>query len=376
MTLTLREKLNGYQLFHSFVSPHTDRTLKPFIYRDNVMQPPWLKLVEEIEDFNRYNLKTSPSLKFKRDILHDHNYLGSREIVPESYGVHYSPHSNIVVRVEEQEKEPNSSKITTNITSVDNNSVSETDKLNENKSCRAELRPSGRSHIGEDNIMEDELEEEPSDKDTSHIEESTNEARKIGKGNEGKAERENEGNVFQNKDDKREGKEKIREFFRTKDKLSSGRTIDFCYVREEHIRAINTLVEELFWPNINMKECLLYPEFTVVALCGKLVVGLGAMVPNPSKPNETYITFLCTRQHWRGAGVGSFMLYHLMAACQGCHISLHCSVSRHAALGLYFQLGFKVQCVVLNFYKPYLGSHPRADMSPHAFYLKYTRDSN
>lgn len=313
MTLTLREKLNGYRLFQSFVSPYTDRTLKPFIFRDNAMCPPWMKLIEEIVHFKQETLKKTPSEKMRLVVLHDHNY------------------------------------------------ASNTERMQPNENKR-EFEQNDASHVEKEKSLE-EIKRDPSDyEDSMQMEEKNKEEKR----KEDKAQCEREGNVFKNKEDK----------IRTKDKLSLERTIDFCYVREEHIRPINTLVEEHFWPNINMAECLLYPEFTVVALYKKLVVGLGAMVPHPSKPNETYITFLATRRHWQQAGIGSFMLYHLIATCQSAHITLHCSVSRMDALNLYFKFGFKVQCVVLNFYKPYLCSHPDVDMSPHAYCLKYSRNIN
>lgn len=344
MTLTLKEKLNGCEIFHFFVSPYTDRTLKPFIYRDNAMRPHWLQLLEEIEHFEREKLR-KPHLESLLNLLHDHSY--------------FKPFSNV-------------SEISTTYSQIQSHKLTEadSDKEKENKGTVriTELPPDDGSHVKDDK----EHTAYPCDDKSSTIQkekimDKTNLVR--GKGREYE-EYEKEGN----KGDKREGT-KIKENGLTKNKLSSKRTIDFCYVREEHIRAINTLVGEHFWPNISMKECTLYPEFTVVALCKKLVVGLGAMIPNPNKHNETYITFLATRRCWQNAGIGSFMLYHLIATCQSTHITLHCSVSRFKALNLYFKFGFKVQCVVLNFYKPYLSSHPDVDMSPHAYFLKYSRNS-
>ncbi|KAL1461421.1 hypothetical protein WDU94_013321 [Cyamophila willieti] len=247
------------------------------------------------------------------------------------------------------------------------------EKENNGSERKEELRPDDRFQAQDKKLKTPCDDKEIKDKDNE------NKTYLEGKGNQDKGQCEKEGNMSENNEYESKGiEEKIRENIPTKNKLSSAvrRTIDFCYVREEHIRAINTLVAEHFWPNISMEECILYPEFTVVALCKKLVVGLGAMIPNPSKHNETYITFLATRNHWENAGIGSFMLYHLIATCQSTHITLHCSVSRYKALNLYFKFGFKVQCVVLNFYKPYLSAHPNPDMSPHAYFLKYSRNIN
>lgn len=58
-------------------------------------------------------------------------------------------------------------------------------------------------------------------------------------------------------------------------------------------------------------ESLSYPDFTVVALYKKLVIGCGFLVPDVSH-NEAYISFLAVRKEWQRAGIASFMLYHLV----------------------------------------------------------------
>ena len=42
-----------------------------------------------------------------------------------------------------------------------------------------------------------------------------------------------------------------------------------------------------------------------------LVIGFGFMVPDV-KYNEAYISFLFTHPEWRGAGIATFTLYHLI----------------------------------------------------------------
>lgn len=380
MSLTLREKLNGSRFFDFFVSPYTVRTLKPFIYRDNVMNPPWLQLMEEIEHFDKKRLN-KPSFQLRMNFLHDHNYYNT--------GIPALVITDDEI-VENSERDPRDSFSTDTDTSMyeDNRedsdrteSADELDKGAEETFGPRDVGSPGREVVRESiNVEKEELEHKYPCDDKGliiheEIRDKTHAKGERGSEDETHCTEDKERNVFKNTEDIRE-RTKIRKIFPTKHKLSTQRTIDFCYVREEHIRAINTLVEEHFWPNINMKECTLYPEFTVVALYKKLVVGLGAMIPNPNKYNETYITFLVTRRYWQNAGIGSFMLYHLIESCQSTHITLHCSVSRFEALNLYFKFGFKVQCVVLNFYKPYLSSHPNVDISPHAYYLKYSRDIN
>lgn len=64
-------------------------------------------------------------------------------------------------------------------------------------------------------------------------------------------------------------------------------------------------------PGVDLSECLQYPDFSVVALYKKVVVGFGFMVPDV-KYNEAYISFLLVHPEWRRAGIGTFMIYHLI----------------------------------------------------------------
>lgn len=63
-----------------------------------------------------------------------------------------------------------------------------------------------------------------------------------------------------------------------------------------------------------MSECLSYPDFSVVALYKKLVIGCAFLVPNVSH-NEAYISYMAVRPEWQRAGIASFMLYHLTQVC-------------------------------------------------------------
>lgn len=62
---------------------------------------------------------------------------------------------------------------------------------------------------------------------------------------------------------------------------------------------------------MDLSECLQYPDFSVVVLYKKVVVGFGFMVPDV-KYNEAYISFLLVHPEWRRAGIGTFMIYHLI----------------------------------------------------------------
>lgn len=118
-----------------------------------------------------------------------------------------------------------------------------------------------------------------------------------------------------------------------------------------------------------MSECLSYPEFTIVALYKRLVVGCAFLVPDVGH-NDAYISFMAVRPGWQRAGIASFMLYHLTQTCMGKDITLHVSAT-NAAVCLYQKFGFKMEEVILDFYDKYLpiGSpHSR-----HAFFLRMKR---
>ncbi|KAI4468770.1 cysteine and glycine-rich protein 2 binding protein [Holotrichia oblita] len=87
--------------------------------------------------------------------------------------------------------------------------------------------------------------------------------------------------------------------------------IDYTYIQPSHIPAINSLCNQFFWPGIDLTECLQYPDFSCVVLYKKLIVGFALLVPNV-KFNESYMSFIFTRPGWRNAGIGKFMIYHLI----------------------------------------------------------------
>ena len=130
------------------------------------------------------------------------------------------------------------------------------------------------------------------------------------------------------------------------------RPIDYVYVQPHHIAAVSAMCREFFWPGIDRRasfesfctfsvlhfwnssstipvpscfcqpiscgglisavtECLEYPDFSCVVLYGHLIVGFAFMVPDVSY-NEAYVSYLFTHPEWRGAGIATFMLYHLI----------------------------------------------------------------
>uniref|UniRef100_A0A0K8UD80 Cysteine-rich protein 2-binding protein n=1 Tax=Bactrocera latifrons TaxID=174628 RepID=A0A0K8UD80_BACLA len=146
-------------------------------------------------------------------------------------------------------------------------------------------------------------------------------------------------------------------------------TIDFCYVRPNHIAAVNALLQTTFWPGIDMSECLRYPDYSVVALYKKLVVGCGFLVPDVGF-NEAYISFMAVRPNWQRCGIGTFMLYHLIQTCMSKDITLHVSASNPAVV-LYQKFGFKMEEVILDFYEKYLPINSKQSRT--AFFLRLLR---
>ncbi|XP_056136026.1 cysteine-rich protein 2-binding protein [Lampris incognitus] len=145
--------------------------------------------------------------------------------------------------------------------------------------------------------------------------------------------------------------------------------IDYCYVRPNHIPSVNAMCHDGFWPGVDLSECLQYPDFSVVALYKKVVIGFGFMVPDV-KYNEAYISFLLVHPEWRRAGIATFMIYHLIQTCMGKDVTLHVSASNPAML-LYQKFGFKTEEYILDFYDKYYPLDSKE--CRHAFFLRLRR---
>ncbi|XP_063826870.1 cysteine-rich protein 2-binding protein [Ostrinia nubilalis] len=146
-------------------------------------------------------------------------------------------------------------------------------------------------------------------------------------------------------------------------------TLDFSYVRPQHIAAVNNLCAQFFWPGIDLTEALQYPEFSCVVTYRRLVVGCAFLVPD-ARANEAYISFVLTRPEWRGAGIASFMLYHLLQTCSGKDVTLHVSPT-NPAIFLYQKFGFKVEELIQDFYEKYFDIEYKG--CRHALFLRLIR---
>lgn len=155
--------------------------------------------------------------------------------------------------------------------------------------------------------------------------------------------------------------------------------VDLVYIRPQHVAVINSICRSFFWANIDLTDQLNYPEFSVVALYGKLVIGFACMAPI-ADCNEAYLSFLWAHPHFRRRGLARCMLYHLSQSCMGRDIVLHVGVTNPAVF-LYQSFGFRVEKVCLNFYDKYIpvpptrkGAHNLASQasreSRHALYMR------
>ena len=142
-------------------------------------------------------------------------------------------------------------------------------------------------------------------------------------------------------------------------------TVDFCYLQEHHLPAVNNFVTHFFWP-VDLSECLQYPDFTCVVLYGKLVIGCGFMTPDV-KVNEAYISFLLVHPDFQRCSIGKIILYHMIQSCMGKDVTLHVSVDNPAML-LYQTMGFKAEHYCLDFYRHY---YPEGHyLSKNAYFMR------
>ncbi|XP_022821968.1 cysteine-rich protein 2-binding protein [Spodoptera litura] len=146
-------------------------------------------------------------------------------------------------------------------------------------------------------------------------------------------------------------------------------TIDYSYVRPQHIAAVNNLCAQFFWPGIDLTEALQYPEFSCVVTYKRLVIGCAFLVPDVSH-NEAYISFVLTRPEWRNAKIATFMLYHLLQTCTGKDVTLHVSPT-NPAIFLYQKFGFKVEELIQDFYEKYYDIDYKG--CRHALFLRLVR---
>ncbi|KAJ3280373.1 Cysteine-rich protein 2-binding protein [Borealophlyctis nickersoniae] len=140
--------------------------------------------------------------------------------------------------------------------------------------------------------------------------------------------------------------------------------IDYVYFQRMHVEQVNQALCRAFWPDIDVSENLQWPDFSIVALYRRSVIGCAFMTP------EGYITYIMVRPGWTGAGVGRFMLYHLIQAASGKDVTLHVSANNKAML-LYQRMGFKPEEFIVGFYDKYLPADSKE--CKNAFFVRLRR---
>jgi len=141
-------------------------------------------------------------------------------------------------------------------------------------------------------------------------------------------------------------------------------SIDYCYLRQSFSNQVNSLLCDNFWPGIDISECHAYPDYTICALYKRTVIGCAFMTP------EAYILYIVVHPEWRGAGIATFMLYHLIQTISDKDITLHVSVTNSALL-LYQKFGFKPEQFIVGFYKRYYSDDSKE--CKNAFFLRLRR---
>ncbi|KAI9228405.1 MAG: hypothetical protein DHS80DRAFT_30806 [Piptocephalis tieghemiana] len=143
------------------------------------------------------------------------------------------------------------------------------------------------------------------------------------------------------------------------------RSLDYVHLQRSLLKDVNDLLQLVFWPEIDMSSALLYPDLTVVAVYGRLVVGCAFLTP------EGYITYIAVRPQWERGGIGEFMLWQLIqAAGTSMDIVIHVSPTNPAMI-LYQRFGFKPEAFFVNFYDRYLA--PTSQQCPNAFLMRLRR---
>jgi hypothetical protein len=109
----------------------------------------------------------------------------------------------------------------------------------------------------------------------------------------------------------------------TKSLVRAASPIDFLPLSHLHMNQCNALLQRLFWPGINISDCLGH-KTGIVALYRKLVVGLGVITP------DGYLMYLAVRPHWEKEGLGRMMLWWLVKENENVDITLHVAADNPA----------------------------------------------
>jgi ribosomal protein S18 acetylase RimI-like enzyme len=105
--------------------------------------------------------------------------------------------------------------------------------------------------------------------------------------------------------------------------VRSASPIDYLLLSHSHVNQCNELLQRLFWPGIDIKDCIGY-KTGVVALYRKLVIGVGVITP------DGYLMYLAVRPYWEGEGIGRMILYWLIRENEKVDVTLHVAADNPA----------------------------------------------
>lgn len=146
----------------------------------------------------------------------------------------------------------------------------------------------------------------------------------------------------------------------------------FLHIRNEFLSQTNRLLRTFFWPSIDMIESLDYPDYGILVMYRKMVIGCAFVTP------DGYLTYFLIHPDWANSGLGKKLLYFVImkGSPQQRDITLHVSISNPALL-LYQKFGFKPEEYIVNFYDKYFRSDtPNNEFesySKNAFFIRYRR---
>lgn len=149
-------------------------------------------------------------------------------------------------------------------------------------------------------------------------------------------------------------------------------TIDFVHVLKSHIPYINRFLRSYFWPSIDMVEYLDYPDFGIVIMYKKMIIGCGFITP------DAYITYMLIHPEWRGNAIGKRLLFLLLnrPSIRVQDVTLHVGIDNFA-MTLYQEFGFKSEEFIENFYDKYYtstnDSSYTSTSSKHAVFMRLRR---
>lgn len=135
--------------------------------------------------------------------------------------------------------------------------------------------------------------------------------------------------------------------------VSHPKSIDYVYFQRPHLDQVNELLCRNFWPGINVEPDLEFPDHGIIALYGRLVVGC-CFMDTSTRHTHAYITYLAVHDQWRGAGIGTKLLYFALKSYERKDCLLHVSAMNAKAMCLYQKFGFKGEEFIVGFYDKYI----------------------